>query len=412
MIRNNMEMPTKRRNPFEQPLNSETKPEDSTPAKTQKTTKTAAPKAAPKKAKPKIDPRTGIAIKEEPKKTTKTAAKATTKKAASKETASKTTTKKTTTKAAPKKTATKKTTTKKATTKTTTSKAKPKIDPKTGTAIGKEPKVKVVKEKTPKGTTIKKQPVPVKKPPVVESEEFEVIADTFTMPTTPEVEVEKQESVKPVYKALPRKSARELTIEPAPRKPVEKVKPQPAPKEPVVIVRPTPKKTRQYSKDEKALFKRLDESFTYIANLTTVIEEKTMDTKSIPDLTIGELHVIEMVNRYNNKPMSLIANKLKVTVGSLTIGVNRLVQKDYLLRIRDEMDHRVILLSVTPKGKKVLKVHDKFHEDILGLVLDTLNLPMTEKIITQFAKVLEMYYDPIGAAEAAAKEKDKEKKKK
>lgn len=404
-----MEMPTKRRNPFEQPINGDNTSEVSVPDKTKKETKAAAPKAAPKKVKPKIDPRTGIAIKEEPKKTSKAAS--------TKETAKKTTDKKTTSKkATPKKTASKATakttTSKKAATKATPSKVKPKIDPKTGTAIVKEPKVTVSKEKTSRGTTIKKQPVVAKKQPVLENQPLEDASNTLVPTTTPEVQEEQPVSLKPVSKALPKKSARELTIEPAPRKPAEKVKPLPVPKEPIVIVRPTPKKTRQYSKDEKALFKRLDESFTYIANLTTVIEERTMDTKSIPDLTIGELHVIEMVNRYNNKPMTLIANKLKVTVGSLTIGVNRLVQKDYLLRIRDEMDHRVILLSVTPKGKKVLKTHDKFHEDILGLVLDNLNLPMTEKIITQFAKVLEMYYDPIGAAEAAAKEKDKEKKKK
>ena len=41
--------------------------------------------------------------------------------------------------------------------------------------------------------------------------------------------------------------------------------------------------------------------------MANVIEERTMDVKNIPDLTIGELHVIEMVNKYNNKPMTLIA---------------------------------------------------------------------------------------------------------
>ena len=62
--------------------------------------------------------------------------------------------------------------------------------------------------------------------------------------------------------------------------------------------------------------------------------------------------------------------------------------------IRDEMDRRVILLSVTPQGKKVLKAHDKFHEDILGLVLDNIQLQQAVKVMTQFANVLEMYYDP------------------
>ena len=129
---------------------------------------------------------------------------------------------------------------------------------------------------------------------------------------------------------------------------------------PKQIVRPTPKKTHQWTKEEKVLYKQLEESFNTIANMTMVIEERTMDTKNIPNLTIGELHLIEMVNRYNNKPMTLIANKLHITVGAMTICLNRLVQKGYLLRTRDEMDRRVILLSITPEGKKVLKYHNKF----------------------------------------------------
>ena len=104
--------------------------------------------------------------------------------------------------------------------------------------------------------------------------------------------------------------------------------------------------------------------------------------------------IIKNVNKNNNKPMTLIAKKEHVTVGALTTCVNRLVQKGYLLRTRDEMDQRVILLSVTQKGKKVLKVHDKFHDDIIGLTLENVNLAQATKVMTQFAHILEVYYDP------------------
>jgi len=238
-------------------------------------------------------------------------------------------------------TATKKSTTKKTiendkktNSKKTTSKkiTKPKIDEKKITSTKIDPRtgtIKQVKEKKPKEDIVKVE--------IVETEP-------------------KKKSIKPKVKKPSIKSA-EVTIEPAPR--------DHTPKE---IVRPTPKKTKQWTKEEKILYKNLEEAFNTVANMANVIEERTMDVKNIPDLTIGELHVIEMVNKYNNKPMTLIAKKMHVTVGSLTIGVNRLVQKGYLLRIRDEMDRRVILLSITQQGKKVLKFHDKFHDDILGLV--------------------------------------------
>ena len=154
------------------------------------------------------------------------------------------------------------------------------------------------------------------------------------------------------------------------------------------------KKLKAMTKEEKAMYKKLWEHFNYVANLTMVIEERKMDTKLIPDLTIGEMHVLETVDRLNGKPMTKIANELKVTVGSLTIGVNRLVSKEYLLRIRDDKDHRIVNLSVTPKAKKVLKMHDKFHEDILLGVLDGVTLRDATKVMAQFNRVLENYINP------------------
>ena len=171
------------------------------------------------------------------------------------------------------------------------------------------------------------------------------------------------------------------------------------------VVRPQPK-PRTLNKEEKILFKKLEEAFTYVANMTMVIEEKTMDYKQIPDLTVSELHVVEMVNKNNNKPMTIIANKLNVTVGSLITCVNRLIQKDYLVRTRDEMDHRVILLSVTPKAKKVIKVHDKFHNDILMLALENVALSHAAKVFGQFAETLDNYMNP-----KTPKEKEKKAKK-
>ena len=268
---------------------------------------------------------------------------------------------------------TKKPSTKKATStkKGTTSKIK--IDTNITSTTKIDPRTGLVKTKT-------KQPKEVKETKKIE--ETKVVKKTTKKKTTKKTTTPSQT----------------LTIEPV----VDNT--------PKQIVRPTPKKTHQWTKEEKVLYKQLEESFNTIANMTMVIEERTMDTKNIPNLTIGELHLIEMVNRYNNKPMTLIANKLHITVGAMTICLNRLVQKGYLLRTRDEMDRRVILLSITPEGKKVLKYHNKFHDDIIGLALDTLSIQQAAKVLNQFAYVLEYYYDPSIAEKEEKKTTKKGKK--
>lgn len=236
-------------------------------------------------------------------------------------------------------------------------------------------------KETAKKTTSKK--TPVKK--VIDPRTGKVV-------TAGKKETPKKETAKPVVVVetkeqpkkktkLPKQTSKELTIE------VPKKEPEP-------LVRPTPKKQKELSKEDKVLYKQLCEAFDFVINMGNVIEDRTMDRKLIPDLALGELHVIETVNKNNNKPMTLIAKKEHVTVGALTTCVNRLVQKGYLLRTRDEMDQRVILLSITQKGKKVLKAHDKFHDDIIGLTLEGVNLAQATKVMTQFAHILEVYYDP------------------
>ncbi|HHU80281.1 MAG TPA: MarR family transcriptional regulator [Acholeplasmataceae bacterium] len=144
--------------------------------------------------------------------------------------------------------------------------------------------------------------------------------------------------------------------------------------------------------DEKVMQKKMEEAFDYLVNMARVVEERTMDTKNIPDLTIGELYVIETVSKNNNKPMSFIANKLKVSVGALTTGVNRIVKKGYLNRIRDIEDHRVVRLAITPQGRKVLRVHDKGQQEILNEILSRVSLEEAYRVFTTAAEVIENYY--------------------
>ena len=71
--------------------------------------------------------------------------------------------------------------------------------------------------------------------------------------------------------------------------------------------------------------------------------------------------------------MSSVAKTLSVTVGTLTIAINSLVKKGYVERVRSEEDRRVVLISLTAKGKKAFAHHKKFHDDMIRNVLEGLS---------------------------------------
>ena len=119
-------------------------------------------------------------------------------------------------------------------------------------------------------------------------------------------------------------------------------------------------------------------------NINT-IEEQAVKSGEYKDMTTNDMHVIEAIGMDGAKNMSTVAKSLSVTTGTLTISVNSLVKKGFVDRVRSETDRRVVLVSLTAKGKKAYKQHQKFHEDMINAVVAQLD--EDEKIILQKALV-------------------------
>ena len=81
------------------------------------------------------------------------------------------------------------------------------------------------------------------------------------------------------------------------------------------------------------------------------IEEKALITDEFHDISVNDMHVMEAIGEDGAKNMSSVAKSLSVTVGTLTIAVNNLVKKGYVHRVRSEADRRVVLISLTDKGR-------------------------------------------------------------
>ncbi len=118
------------------------------------------------------------------------------------------------------------------------------------------------------------------------------------------------------------------------------------------------------------------------------IEEKAIKRGEHADLSLNDMHVIEAIDTGEAKNMSSVAKSLQVTTGTLTISVNGLVKKGYVQRIRSELDRRVVLVSLTEKGRKAHARHQAFHRQMVGAVLQGLN--QTEQTI--LARALENLY--------------------
>ena len=99
------------------------------------------------------------------------------------------------------------------------------------------------------------------------------------------------------------------------------------------------------------------------------IEERAIRTEEYKDVTTNDMHVMEAIGIQEAKNMTSVAKSLEVTTGTLTIAVNSLVKKGYVERVRSEEDRRVVLVSLSEKGKKAY-LH---HQQLIASILETLD---------------------------------------
>lgn len=122
-------------------------------------------------------------------------------------------------------------------------------------------------------------------------------------------------------------------------------------------------------KRREAINDLLSETFDSVMR----IEERSLDNRLTQGLTINEIHTLVAVGMYEQNCMSEVASRMGVTLATLTKVVNKLVSKGYIERARDESDRRKVLLSLTKRGREVVRVHDMFHRRMIDEALGDLS---------------------------------------
>ena len=139
-------------------------------------------------------------------------------------------------------------------------------------------------------------------------------------------------------------------------------------------------------------YKAINHVLVSLVNEIWKLEGEAIITKEFKDITNNDMHVIEAVGLGDGCSMSAIARRLNITVGTLTIAMNNLVNKKYVERRRSEKDRRVVLVKLTDRGVAAYKHHEDYHRQMIEAILkklDKTELPVLMKMleaVTEFFK--------------------------
>ncbi len=102
-------------------------------------------------------------------------------------------------------------------------------------------------------------------------------------------------------------------------------------------------------------------------------------------LTTSQAHTIGIVGHEGAIKMKDLAEKIGVTTGTLTVGIDRLEKKKLLERKPHETDRRSFLIELTKKGDTYFKQHHNFHIKMTQEIVSDL----TQAEQTAFANIIE-----------------------
>lgn len=134
-------------------------------------------------------------------------------------------------------------------------------------------------------------------------------------------------------------------------------------------------------------YSEINEVLVRLFNEILDVEARDIRNSEFKDISVNDMHVIEAIGLDERKNMSSIAAKLSVTVGSLTIAMNGLVRKGYVIRERGLKDRRVVYIELSKKGREAYLHHTGFHRQMVEGMIDGLSLEEVNTLIKALNKI-------------------------
>lgn len=134
----------------------------------------------------------------------------------------------------------------------------------------------------------------------------------------------------------------------------------------------------------------INELLVEVFNHILSIEGQALKARGVK-LSMNEIHVLEAITKTKEPTMTHLAQRLRVTVGTLTTAMNRLVEKGYCTRYREEEDKRKVLIALTKKAEDALVVHDAFHDEMIDSVIKDMNLEEDVALLQSLKNISEYF---------------------
>jgi DNA-binding MarR family transcriptional regulator len=150
-----------------------------------------------------------------------------------------------------------------------------------------------------------------------------------------------------------------------------------------VANRPTPTVSPETDMLPRELMRAMDGMFARMLKQTGVKEMSRMNTSPHESRAVG------ILSREGPLLMSELAKSMEIPLSSATNLVNRLVEKGHVARERSEDDRRIVRVTLTSSGKRLMQKLDHFRLEASRHALSRLNAGEQRSLIELLRKTSE-----------------------
>lgn len=139
-----------------------------------------------------------------------------------------------------------------------------------------------------------------------------------------------------------------------------------------------------------AFEEKLNLLLTDTYNNINKVEEDTLRRSGI-SASISEVHLVDAVGRAEEATVSSVAASLGITMASVTVAVNKLVDRGMIAKEKNREDRRSVRLSLTKEGLRVYRIHKYFHRKMVRAVFSGLDDREKETVYTAVDRLNEFF---------------------
>jgi DNA-binding MarR family transcriptional regulator len=135
--------------------------------------------------------------------------------------------------------------------------------------------------------------------------------------------------------------------------------------------------------------KNLTDMVAGLSRLMGQMEETAKDQFNLTDLTLTQMHYMEIISLLDNPNITELAHVLKLTKPTVKVAIDKLTEKDYVFKIQSDEDRRSAHLHLTEKGKLINQMHNYAHKRIAEFIGIKLNQSEQDQIIGLLDKIVQ-----------------------